>query len=181
MNTAVLRKAAYQLGTDQKPDLVVKCTPYRQCTAERCEAGVDGHRAADLHNLLGLLTRGDTDVDPKLLQRRRLVRIGRLERLDRLATYHPQDAFMSVNPDALPYLGRNIGAAYGAEEQETVFIDVVDDKAYLIHMAGIHEAHFRVWIEDGANVAHDISRDFVGKGLNIVSIELRHRLLEAAG
>src|SRR4051812_44964556 len=85
-----------------------------------------------------------------------------------------------MHPDTLADFSGNVRSTYGAEEQKTVIVDVMDDEANLIHVPGIHEAHRRLRIDDRRDIAHDVRRQPVGIRTNILAKKLRYGLLKAA-
>ena len=74
-----------------------------------------------------------------------------------------------------------IPAADRVRVDVAVLVDVRDDEADLVGVAGVHHAERRVRVANGDDVAVQIGADLVGKIGGVLPDDVLHRLLVAAG
>src|SRR4051812_8094732 len=73
-----------------------------------------------------------------------------------------------------------IPAAYRVGVNEAILVDVRDDEADLVGVAGVHHAVRRVWVANGDHVAVQVGADLVSKIGGILPDDFLHGLLVAA-
>jgi hypothetical protein len=139
MDATFLCQTAKRFGGDEQTRLVVKGTTDHLAASQESKVRLDRDGVADLDHFFRVFVRFCTDIDPKLFEGRRLGAVRWLEGLNRLSADHPSNFLTTMHPNPLTDLGRDIRAADGAEIEESVFINVMDDETDFIHVAREHD------------------------------------------
>ena len=106
----------------------------------RVEAKLDGHGVADADRLQGLFLVGRADVEPQVLHLRHLLPLFLGQQMDWLAGDDAEDRPLG-GPDGHPLADQHFGvpAADRLNIEEALVVDVLDDQADLVAVAGQHD------------------------------------------
>ncbi len=121
-------------------------------------------RVADANQRSRVVAAPGSDVDPEILDLRRLLTLLLLLQMDRLLAHHPDDGALSRQDlHALPDQDLRIPTAYGRKVKEPVVVDVIDHQADLIDVSREHYAKLGVGVDGREAVTLHVRPHTVGE------------------
>jgi hypothetical protein len=168
MDPAALLYAPEHLGRDEQTGHVVESATNGPVSEQHRES-VESDRITDLDRRLGPRRRADVDqssFSEGVCWLSAALKAWIALRPITRSIFPPDPWTQTLWPISVA----TVDAADGAEEEKAVLIDV----------AGQHEAHRSVRIDDSRNVAHQVGRQPMAAGLHVASVEPGYLLLEAA-
>ena len=179
------RGKAQSLGRRPGADTVVASSGREATSLEFLEFRRVGDGVTDRHELLGLLARGDADVDVHRVEIGHLLAVVGLLQVDGQQTGDPGNGtVLTVHGDALTAHQGVVDASDPLDREIPLVGDVGDHEAELVHVPA--DEHTRValtlgWIERREGVAVGIGLHGIGKARDIVDPDLLTTGLKAGG
>ena len=171
-------------GLDHHPTagLVVHCRRDGKLVRQRAEGQLYGHRITDTNHSGGLFLVGRANVEPEVLHLRRLLPLLFGEQMDRFSGDQAEDR-PGLGPDGHPLTDEHLGVPPSdrLNVQKAVFVDVLNDQADLVAMAGQHHAQRGVRIFCHNQVAVQVGADLVGERRHVIADDLLQGAFVARG
>src|SRR3954465_6093155 len=175
------RVASQSLEHHERADSVVDRAGHGSAVRKLHRPGIDHARISDQHHLLRLLLRLRAEVHPQLGELCRLLALFGLDQMDGLLADDPESvAFLADEPDALANQYLRVPSADRLDVRVALIVDVVDDDADLVDVAGEHDRRSTRSADFGEAVTGDVAADG-GKLSGVLAPDLGGGALETGG